>query len=149
MRSEFKRLRLKQLDRSLEAFRAARSVPRPQKGWIRAIREATGVSAAELARILGSSRQLPLQIEKGEADDRITLKTLRNVANALDCDLVYALVPRAGTMQELIEDRARCQARTQVLAVEHSMALEDQAVGRIDEAVEAEARRLAERRGRR
>lgn len=149
MRSEFRGLRLKQLDRSLEAFRAAQSLPRPQKGWIRAIREAIGVSAGELGRILGSSRQLPLQLEKAEAEDRITLKSLRNVANALDCDLVYALVPRAGTMRELIENRARRQARAHVLGVEHSMALEDQAVGRVDEAVEAETRRLAARRGRR
>jgi len=138
---------LKQLDRSLEPFQAALVVSRPQKGWIRAIREAMGVSAGELGRILGSSRQLPLQLEKAEADDRITLKSLRKAADALECDLVYALVPKAGTMRELIENRARRQARKHVLRVEHSMALEDQAVGRIDEAVEEEARRRAERRG--
>src|ERR1039458_6076027 len=143
MRSAYRGLRLKQLDHSLEPFRAARGAPRPQKGWIRAIREALGISAGELGRILGSSRQLPLQLEKGEADDRITLRSLRSVANALDCDLVYALVPKDGTMRELVENRARRQARKHVLRVEHSMALEDQAVGRIDEAVEEEARRLA------
>ena len=148
MRSEFRNLRLKQIDRSLEGFRAARSVPRPQKGWVRAIREAIGISAGELGRILGVSRQLPLQLEKAEADDRITLKSLRKLANALDCDLVYALVPRAGTMRELVESRARGRARKHVLEVEHSMALEDQAVGRIDEAVDAETHRLAGRRGR-
>ena len=71
------------------------------------------------------------------------------MANALDCDLVYALVPKAGTMQALIENRARAQVEKHVLGVEHSMALEDQAVGRIDEAVEEETRRLAARRGRR
>jgi predicted DNA-binding mobile mystery protein A len=148
MRNEFRNLRLKQLDRSLESFRAAQSVPRPQKGWIRAVREALGVSAAELGRILGSSRQLPLQFEKAEAKGSITLKSLRSVARALDCDLIYALVPKAGTMQALIEGRARAQARKHVLGVEHSMALEDQAAGRIDEAVEEETRRLARRRGR-
>ncbi len=146
MRHEFRNLRLKQLDRSLDSFRAARAVSRPQKGWIRAIREAIGASSGELGRILGTSRQLPLQFEKAEAEDSITLKSLRNVANALDCDLVYALVPRAGTMQELIENRARTQARKRVLGVEHSMALEDQAAGRIDEAVEAEVRKLAGKR---
>lgn len=149
MRREYRGLRLQQLDRSLEPFREARAVSRPQKGWIRAIREAIGISAGELGRILGSSRQLPLQLEKAEAEDRITLKSLRNVANALDCDLVYALVPKAGTMRELIENRARRQARKHVLRVEHTMALEDQAVGRIEEAVEAETRRLSERRGKR
>jgi predicted DNA-binding mobile mystery protein A len=146
MRIEFKNLRLKQLDRSLESFCAAHAVSRPQKGWIRAIREAIGVSSGELGRALGTSRQLPLQFEKAEAEDSITLKSLRNVANALDCDLVYALVPKAGTMQKLAESRARAQARKQVLRVEHSMALEDQAAGRIDEAVEAEARRLTGKR---
>ena len=116
MRSEFRSLRLKQLDRSLESFRAAQSGSRPQKGWIRAVREALGVSAAELGRILGSSRQLPLQFEKAEAKGSITLKSLRSVAKALDCDLIYALVPKAGTMQALIEGRARAQARKHVLA---------------------------------
>ena len=146
MRSEFKNLRLKQLDRALEPYRAAREVPRPSKGWIRTIRQALGVSSGELARRLGTSRQHPLQLEKGEAEDRVTLKSLRAAANALDCDLVYALVPRAGSMQELIEKRARAEAKNRVLGVEHSMALENQAVGRIDEAVEAETRRLVRKR---
>jgi predicted DNA-binding mobile mystery protein A len=146
MRSEFRNLRLKQLDRSLEQYQAARKVPRPSKGWIRAIRQALGVSSGELARRLGTSRQLPLQLEKGEAEDRITLKSLRAVANALDCDLVYALVPRAASIEELIENRARAEARQRVLGVEHSMALENQAVGNLDEAVEAEARRVARKR---
>jgi predicted DNA-binding mobile mystery protein A len=146
MRSEFKSLRLQQLDRALEPYRAARAVARPSRGWIRTIRQALGLSSAELARRLGTSRQLPLQLEKGEAEDRITLKSLRTAANALDCDLIYAFVPRAGSIEELIEDRARAEAKNRVLGVEHSMALENQAVGRIDEAVEAETRRLVRQR---
>jgi predicted DNA-binding mobile mystery protein A len=146
MRTEFQNLRLKQLDRSLAAFRAARATSRPLKGWIRALRQALGISSGELARRLGTSRQLPLQMEKAEAEDRITLKSLRAAANALDCDLVYALVPRADTMQELIEGRARADAQKHVIGVEHSMALENQAAGNIDEAVEAETRRIIRKR---
>jgi len=146
MRTEFRNLRLKQLDRALEPYRGAREVPRPSKGWIRSIRQALGLSAGELARRLGTSRQLPLQLEKGEAEDRITLKSLRAAANALDCDLVYALVPRAGSMQELMESRARAEVKDRVLGIEHSMALENQAVGKVDEAVEAETRRLVRKR---
>lgn len=146
MRGEFKNLRLKQLDRGLAPYRTARLIPRPSKGWIRTIRHALGVSSGELARRLGTSRQLPLQLEKSEAEDRITLKSLRLVADALDCDLVYALVPRADSMQQWIESRARAEAQKHVLGVEHSMALEDQAVGRINEAVEAETRRLTRKR---
>jgi len=147
MRNEFRTLRLKQLGRTLKPFRAAAKIPRPQKGWLRAIREAAGITASEVARILKTSRGLPVQLEKAEAEDRITLKSLRAAANALGCDLVYALVPKGGTLRELIEEHTRAQAKTQVLSVEHSMALEDQAVGRVDEAVEAETRRRLRKRG--
>ena len=146
MRTEFRNLRLKQLDRRLEPYRAASKVARPAKGWIRAIRQALGVSSGELARRLGTSRQLPLQLEKGEAEDRITLKSLRAVAHALDCELVYALVPKAGTLETLLEDRARAEAKQRVLQVEHSMALEDQAAGGIEDAIETETRRLIKKR---
>ena len=64
-------------------------------------------------------------MEKAEAEDRIPLKGLRAAANALDCDLVYALVPRANTIRELTEGRAREQAQKRVPRVEHSMALEN------------------------
>lgn len=146
MRDEFRNLRLNQLDRSLQPYQTASAMPRPAKGWIHTIRQALGVSSGELARRLRTSRQLPLQLEKSEAEDRITLKSLRAVAGALDCDLVYALVPRAGSLRELTENRARAEAQKHVQDVEHSMALEDQAAGRIDEAIEAETRRLLGKR---
>jgi predicted DNA-binding mobile mystery protein A len=146
MRQIFQEMRLHQLDRTLEPFRVAQQVPCPSRGWLRAIRQALGISARELAQLTGTSRQLPLQLEKAEADDSITLKSLRKLAAALDCDLVYALVPKQGTMQQLLESRARVQASRRVLQVEHSMALEDQAAGHLDEAIEAETRRLLTQR---
>jgi predicted DNA-binding mobile mystery protein A len=146
MRDHFKTLRLKQLDRALAPFRSAMDASRPVKGWVRAIREALGVSSVELAGRMGASRQLVVQQEKAEAEDRITLKSLRALANALDCDLVYALVPRAGSLEELMKDRARIEARKRVTRVEHSMALEGQAVGDVDEAIEEETRRLVAKR---
>jgi predicted DNA-binding mobile mystery protein A len=146
MRDDFRNLRLKQLDRALAPFRPAASVARPVKGWVRAIREAIGVSSADLAKTMGTSRQLSLQQEKAEAEDRITLKSLRTLANALDCDLVYALVPRAASLEDLMSNRARIQAKKNVLGVEHSMALEDQAVGNVDEAIETETRRIIRKR---
>lgn len=147
MRSEFRKLRVQQLDRTLELFRTAAKTPRPQRGWLRAIREAAGISASEVARTLKTSRQLPVQLEKAEAEDRITLKSLRAAADALGCELVYALVPKANSLQDLVEERARSQAKKHVQGVEHSMALEDQAVGHVDEAVEAETQRLLRKSG--
>jgi len=122
MRSEFRSLRLQELDRSFGPFRAAQKIARPPKGWLRAIREATGISAREVGQVLGASRQLPLQFERAEAEDRITLRSLRAAANALDCDLVYALVPKKGSIEDLVESRARAQAKERVLGVEHSIA---------------------------
>lgn len=148
MRDDFQTLRQQQLDRGLEHFQAAREIPRPPKGWIRAIREALGVTSGELAKRMGTSRQLPLQLEKSEAEDRITLKSLRAVANALECDLVYALAPRAKSLAKLAEAHELAEARKLVVRVEHSMALEDQAAGRVEEAVEAEARRARRREAR-
>jgi len=146
MRTEFKTLRIKQLDRDLAFFSDARKVARPGRGWLRAIREALGMSAREMGSKMGTGHQLQLQLEKSEAEDGITLRSLRNAANALECDLVYALVPRAGSMQQLIEQRSKSrtldEARKHVLGVEHSMALEGQAVGRIDEAIATEAEGL-------
>ena len=146
MRDQFRNLRIQQLDRRLEPFLAAGKVARPAKGWIRSIRQALGISSGELARRMGTSRQLPLQLEKGEAEDRITLKSLRTVAHALDCELVYAFVPKAGTLEALVENRARAEAKQRVLQVEHSMALENQAAGGIDQAIETETRRLLKKR---
>ena len=147
MRNDFRQLRFKQLDRALAPLRSAK-VPRPPKGWIRAIREALGLSSAELAKRMKANRSLIVQQEKAEADDRITLKSLRAFANALDCDLVYAFVPRAGDLEQLVEARARAAAKTNVLGVEHSMALENQASGNLEEAIEAETKRLTRKRKR-
>jgi predicted DNA-binding mobile mystery protein A len=148
MRNDFRELRLKQLERSLAPLQSAASIPRPPKGWVRAIREAVGLSSGDLAERLGTSRQLVIQQEKAESEDRITLKSLRDLAHALDCDLVYALVPRSGSLGTLIGARARAKAAANVLGVEHSMAIENQATGNIDQAIEAEANRLTRKHSR-
>jgi len=147
MRDHFRQLRSQQLDRALAPLRSSQ-LPRPPKGWIRAIREALGVSSGDLVERLKTNRSLVAQQEKAEAEDRITLKSLRAFANALDCDLVYAFVPRAGDLEQLVEARTRAAVKTNVLGVEHSMALENQVSGNLERAIDAEARRLARKRKR-
>lgn len=67
------------------------------------------------------------KLESAEAQQVITLARLRKLANALDCELVYAMVPRK-PLAEQLQDRASAVAGEQLRAVSHSMALEDQAV---------------------
>ena len=148
MKPEFRKLRLRQLERTLEPFLAARDSPRPQKGWIRAIREATGIPLLQISQRLRKSTPLVSYLEKSEAEYRITLGNLRQAANALGCDLVYALVPKNGSIQDLADHRARTKATENVRAVEHSMALEDQAVGGIEDKIKEETSRILKRNGR-
>ena len=147
MRPEFKRLRVRQLEKSLGPFIVLKDSQRPQKGWLRAIREATGITVRQMANRLHKAPSLAINLEKSEAEYRITLGSLRDAADALGCQLVYALVPKSGSIHELAEQRVRTKATENVRAVEHSMALEDQAVGGIEDKIEEETRRMLKQTG--
>ncbi len=111
MRYKSTRLRLEQLERTLKPFLAAKDAPRPPRGWIRAIREATGVTVREMAKRLGKpSYSIVIYLEKSETDYRPILGNLREAADALGCQLVYALVPKSGSIFELSEQAARAKA---------------------------------------
>jgi transcriptional regulator with XRE-family HTH domain len=97
--------------RIMEVFGSSGSISRPKRGWLRAMRLAFGISAGEVGRRMGTSRQLPLQFEKAEAEDSITLRSLRSMASALDFDLVYALVPKPGKASGMIADLKRQKER--------------------------------------
>jgi predicted DNA-binding mobile mystery protein A len=124
------------LDRSLQSLQSEGLPIRPQRGWIRAVREATGMKGRELARKLGKVPSLVNSLEKSETEYRISLGSLRDAADALGCELVYAFVPKAGTMEDLARSVERDRVSNDINAVEHSMALEDQAVGHVEERIE-------------
>ena len=147
MTPEFKQLRRGQLERALKPFVATANSPRPKRGWIRAVREATGVTVREMAKRLRKSPPNVLYLENSEAEYRLSLGNLRDAADALGCRLVYALVPKSGSIQELAEQPARKKAAESVRAVEHSMALEDQAVGGVREKIEEETKRILRKTG--
>ncbi|WP_353953181.1 mobile mystery protein A [Knoellia sp. S7-12] len=115
-----------------ERFEAWRQLPaqgrRPFGGWIRAIREALGMRAEDLATRMGVSQSSLTRLEKSERAGTIGLDALTRAADALDCDLVYALVPRR-PLHEIVGDQARHRALQRVNRVAHTMALEDQALG--------------------
>lgn len=125
MSSKLSHLRLEQIQKSLERFESLRSRPPPPRGWLKLIREALGLSERQQAQRLGISGPTLHKSEQAEADERITLGQLRKLADGLDCDLVYALVPRKPLL-EVVRDRARAIAMEEVAGVAHSMTLEDQ-----------------------
>jgi predicted DNA-binding mobile mystery protein A len=104
------------------------------------------MSAAALSARLGTTAGAVTRLEQSEAGDRIRLDTLRRAADALGCDLVYLLVPRR-PLNAVVRDRARELAHRQVMAVEQTMRLEDQATGRAKEMEDQLVSRLLERGG--
>jgi len=136
--AQFRKLRLRQLDRALSVFAPARQSARPRSGWLAAIREAQGISLRQVAETLAVTPQAVQRLQVSEANEAISLKRLRQAAEAMGCDLVYALVPRSGHLTDAVEDRERRRAAERVLAAEHTMVLEDQGAGDVQKRIEEE-----------
>jgi len=134
------------LDGHFDEWQPLRALTRPPRGWVRAVRDALGMSAAALASQLGTTAGAVTRLEQSEAADRVRLDTLRRAADALGCDLVYLLVPRR-PLTEVAHDRARELAHRQVAAVEQTMRLEDQATGQTSELEDQLTEQLLERGG--
>lgn len=126
----------KSLDRRLSTIRKLDGFERPHKGWIKAIREALGMTAAQLAARIGVATPRVYQMEKAEVAGGITLTSLQRAANELECELVYALVPKS-SLDDTVKQQARSVAEKRLLQVAHSMALEDQRVEDNDQAEQA------------
>ena len=118
-------------------------INRPKEGWIRTLRKALGMSSPQLAVRLEMSKSQASQMERMEVEDRITLKQLRRVAEAFDCDLVYALVPRK-SVAAMVGDRARLKAQRLVNKTDIQMKLEAQQLSneQLQNQIEIEAERL-------
>lgn len=119
----------KALDRRFAALPAAEALQAPNRGWIRAIRDALGMTSAQLARRMGVTQPRIAKLEAAELKSAVTLASLEKAADALGCTLVYALVPRQ-PLERTIHDRATQKARQMLARVQHTMALEDQATDR-------------------
>ena len=87
------------------------------------------MTALQLAKRLNVKQPSIVALEQSEAKGTIELATLRRVAEALDCKLVYALVPNK-PLEQTVRERALLFARRRLEPIEHSMALEDQKVQR-------------------
>lgn len=148
MRSEDRALARKQLDKRLNFLRSTDALTRPPRGWIKAIREALGMTTAQLARRMGVSQPRVVEIEKAEKSAAITLDTLERTARAMDCKLVYSFVPKK-SLEQLVEDRARIIAKERLTITGHTMALEAQSVSAEDEKEQFEqmVRRIVDKAG--
>jgi predicted DNA-binding mobile mystery protein A len=122
-----KSLQLQQLNSKMLGFGSLKQVAMPPTGWIKATRTAIGMSMQQLGNKLNVSKQGVMDIEKREKDGSITIKSLREIARAMDMQLVYGFVPNDGSLDALLEKRATELATQIVMRTANTMTLEDQA----------------------
>jgi predicted DNA-binding mobile mystery protein A len=132
MRPEDRATARRQLDKRLLLKQNTDQFMRPPRGWIKAIREALGMTTAQLGQRLGVVQSRVVAIEQAEAKGTITLNSLEKAAQALGCRLVYALVPKH-SLEETVEKRASLVAKKLLKSTSHTMALEAQSVDKADE----------------
>lgn len=113
----------RRLDETLLSFRVARNAAgrgtdSGTGSWLRAVRQAVGVPVEVMARRLGVTKYEIFRLEKAERESRIVMSTLERAADALGCELVYALAPKDGSLEDLaVAERAgRERARADVYA---------------------------------
>ena len=122
---DMQKLRLQQTSRMLASFEPLRGKRTPPGGWLQTVRQALGLTVRQQALRAGIAGPTLHKAEKSEAEERISLAHLRKLAAALDCELVYGLVPRR-SLEETLEAQADRVAKAEVLGVTHSMSLEQQ-----------------------
>jgi predicted DNA-binding mobile mystery protein A len=123
--------------RDLDDLRAV-----PPVGWIRAIRSALGMSQADLAARVGVTPAAVAALERSERQETITLGKLAELARAMDCTVVYALVPNT-TLDDTVHRQAQRRAAEALDYVGRTMELEAQGLeGSTDELLEREAQRV-------
>jgi len=131
-----------QLNTKMQVFIPLRGVVMPPTGWIKAIRAALGMSLMQLGNKLnGITKQSVSELEAREKDGSITIRSLQEVAKALDMQLVYGFIPNDGSLDALIERKANELATKIVLRTSNSMKLEDQenSKERIEKAIQERA----------
>ena len=116
-----------QLEATLENHRALSAVNVPQKGWIRAIRDALGMSAKQLAYRMNVTQQSVARVEKDEPTGSVTIKTMRKTAEALNCQFVYGFIPKT-SLDEIIRSKAKEVAKKRLAEASQTMALEAQSL---------------------
>jgi predicted DNA-binding mobile mystery protein A len=124
-----KKLIREQLDASLQRLSPLLDVTAPPKGWIRAIRDALGMTAKQLANRLGVAQQAVARVEKEELAGSVTIKTMRRIAERIDCVFVYGFVPRT-SLEETVARQAKKVAAQRLAQASQTMSLEHQALSR-------------------
>jgi len=98
-------------------------IEKPLQGWIKTIRELLGMTTTQFSNKLKISQPRLVFMEKNEKN--LKLSTMEKIADELNCDFVYALIPREN-INDIIYNRAKQKALQIVTKVNNNMMLENQ-----------------------
>lgn len=139
-----KKLQIAQLEQKVAALKGAEKALPPSAGWINTVRVSLGMTLQQLANRLSVTKQNISVLESREVEGSITLKRLQEVADALDMRFVYGFVPKDGSVDQLIDRKAKELAIQIVARTTATMRLEDQENNpqRIKRAIQERAERI-------
>lgn len=120
------KLQIEQLESKIKVYAPITKIATPPTGWIKAVRLALGMTMQQLANRISITKQSVQEMELREKDGSISLKSLREAARALEMELVYGFVPKDGSLDALIDRKARELATQIVSRTSNTMKLEDQ-----------------------
>ncbi|MBL7107483.1 MAG: mobile mystery protein A [Phycisphaerae bacterium] len=133
MRGKQKKLAREQLDETMKSFDPLKAMPAPGKGWIRAIRDTLGMTGVQLAKRLNVNQQRVARIEQDEILGKVTLNTIQNAAEAMDCVFVYGVVPR-DSLEQIVRKQAKVVAKNRMARSNQMMRLEMQELSEAEKA---------------
>lgn len=122
-----KKLILDQLSRKIEPFDRMSKIIIPERGWIYTIRKSLNMTLEQLGRRANKTRQGVKKIEERESSGAITLKTLREIGEALDMKLIYGFASKYDSIDQMVDIKANKLATSIVLRTHQNMQLENQA----------------------
>lgn len=120
------KLILEQLDKKIIKLNELVDITIPPNGWISSIRTGIRMSLRQLAERLNIKAQSVKEIEEREQSGSVSINVMRQAGEALNMKLVYGFIPQSGTLEKMIEDRAKELAKEIVLRTSNTMQLEDQ-----------------------
>jgi predicted DNA-binding mobile mystery protein A len=125
-----RQIQRKLIERKVQPWLSIREEIKPPSGWIRAVRNALGITTRQLAQRIGVKHAAITQFETKEAEGKVTLETLEKLARAMRCKLVYAIVPESSfkSLEEILNHQAELAARAINARVDHTMRLEKQGI---------------------
>lgn len=125
-------LAIKQLDKQFKDWQyVSKKYGKPRVGWVKTIRTALNMTTEQLGKKIGVKNGRISQLEAAEIEDTVTLKALRNAAEGLNCELVYAIMPKNNlTLEQMIRTRAEKVSARKIAIIAHMMSLEAQSLSK-------------------